>query len=724
MNKWKRFYLLGASIFSLTVILSLLSTPFAAAQDEKAKEELVKEKARGEHELGTMTVTAQKREENIQNVPMSISVFSDIQVEDADIRDTIDLTRFIPNVYLKKATSENIIVIRGIPSFDGSIYGPAGFYVDDVALPLHYMHNPEMFDVERVEVLRGPQGTLYGKNTESGVINIITKKPDNTFRAKVFGEYGFYDNAPGDSNTYRGGANIAGPLVKDRLYLGLAGQWKDSGGYMENEFDNDDEVADYEHKDARATLRWTPADRWDISLGLDVLDYDESTAYYRFINGPYETDRCKVNYNGLYSSDQQSNGQTLRVKYEGDAFSLLSVTGRRDYETNFKSDCDLGPLDWGNNFYAYENDVLSQEVRVTSPENSGPLEWLVGFYAFNEQTDVDLEIQMRGTRKITNMDVDGYAFFGQATYTLFNRLHLTGGIRYDDLEQEGKQRSTSSGVHPFFPPGDSTYEKDLDDDEVLPKFAVAFDFTDNAMAYASASRGYLNGSYNYGAGDSVENLAYDPEYTWNYEVGIKTSWLDNRLMANLAVFYIDMEDKQAIETIPGGPIGMRTIRNAAEAHSQGLELELQARPARGLDLFAGLGIVQSEFDDWTASEMDMMTGQFVTYDYEDKDLPHVPEYTYNLGVQYRHESSIFGRVDLLGTGEQYCDSKNTDTLKIDDYHLVNLRLGYEAERFDVILWARNVFDEEYYGIMYDYGGPILAIDGDPRMFGVTLTCRF
>lgn len=545
MKNWKRNFLLvdvEIAIFAVAVVLNLFSTPFAAAQGEKPKQETMQEeKVQEEYQSESMTVTAQKKEGNVQDVPTSMSVFSDIQLEDADIRDTMDLTRFTPNVYLGKITAENIIVIRGIPSFGSSIYGPAGFYIDDVALPLHYMHNPEMFDVERVEVLRGPQGTLYGKNTESGVINTITKKSNNAFRAEVFGEYGFYDNAPGDSNTCRAGANIAGPLVKDRLYLGLAGQWRDSGGYMENEFDDDDKVADYEHVDARGTIRWTPADRWDISLGLDVLDYDESTAYYRFINGPYETDRCKVNYNGLYSSDQQSNGQTLHVKYEGDAFSLLSVTGRRDYETNFKSDCDLGPLDWGNYFYAYENDVLSQEVRVTSPENSGPLEWLVGFYAFNEQTDIDVESQMNGTRKVTNMDVDGYASFGQATYTLFNRLHLTGGIRYDNLDQEGKQRSTSSGVHPFFPPGDSTYEKDLDDDEVLPKFAVAFDFTDNAMAYASVSKGYLNGSYNYGFGDSEENLAYGPEYTWNYEVGLKTSWLDNRLMVNLAVFYIDME---------------------------------------------------------------------------------------------------------------------------------------------------------------------------------------
>jgi len=153
-----------------------------------------------------MTVTTQKREENVQDVPASISVFSNIQIEDVDIRDTVELIRFSPNLHMKKIINENIIVIRGVSAFVDSKYSPVGFYVDNVCFPINYMQNPDLFDIERIEILKGPQGTLYGRNTESGIINIITKQPDNELRGKIYGEYGNYDTSHGNIDSYRSGA--------------------------------------------------------------------------------------------------------------------------------------------------------------------------------------------------------------------------------------------------------------------------------------------------------------------------------------------------------------------------------------------------------------------------------------------------------------------------------------------------------------------------------------
>jgi iron complex outermembrane receptor protein len=193
MKKGKESFLLAgvvAASLAVALIVNFSSAPVAAAQEEKPKQETAREeKVRGEYELGTMTVTSQKREENVQDVPMSISVFSDIQLEDAGIKDISDLVRFAPNVYMKQIVPDNIIVIRGMTGFNPSLFSPAGFYVDDVNFPILYMHNPDLFDIERVEILKGPQGTLYGRNSESGVINIITKQPDNELRGKIFGEY-------------------------------------------------------------------------------------------------------------------------------------------------------------------------------------------------------------------------------------------------------------------------------------------------------------------------------------------------------------------------------------------------------------------------------------------------------------------------------------------------------------------------------------------------------
>jgi iron complex outermembrane receptor protein len=626
---------------------------------------------------------------------------------------------------MKKMMSENIIVIRGISAFDNSKHSPVGFYVDDVSFPIHYMHNPDLFDIERIEILKGPQGTLYGRNTESGVINIITKQPDNELRGKVFGEYGNYDTSHGNIDSYRAGGSINGPLTRDKLYLGLSGQWEDSDGFMKNEYNDDDEAGKIDHINGRGTLRWTPTDRWDISFIADAMDTDDGCGFYRFEIGMAETGRHKIAYDGGYQWEQEGDGQSLRVRYEGDAFNVLSVTGRRYFENKQEGDFDCTPFvsPWSaNGIFKDEIETLSEELRVSSPNNSGSFKWLVGLYAFTEDYDIYLEKQkaMWDIRD-TKVDTDGYAVFCQGTYTIFGKLHLTAGLRYDHQDLEGEQEYDYMDMMTMTPQS-KKYDKDLDYEEWLPKLAIAYDYADDIMVYISVSRGYLVGGYIPNLATSEENFTYDEEETWNYEIGIKTAWLDRRFMANLSAFYIDMEDKQVMEWAPGGGGMMRKITNAAEAHSMGVELELQARPMRRLDLFAGFGYMEAEFDDWTATEMDMTTYQFVTYDYEGKDLPNAPEYTYNLGVQYRHEIGFFGRVDLLGTGKFYGDSKNL--AEQANYELVNLRLGYEREHFDIMFWCKNLFDEEYATLKTIWGADEMCVDGDPRMFGATVTYRF
>lgn len=207
--------------------------------------------------------------------------------------------------------------------------------------------------------------------------------------------------------------------------------------------------------------------------------------------------------------------------------------------------------------------------------------WVV--FVFKEETDIDynrIAIPMMGPKHtVTDIDINGYAAFGQGTYTLFDRLHLTAGLRFDHQDLEGDlENKTSNG----------RYDKKLDYDEVLPKFSIAYDFTDDIMAYASASKGYLVGGYNYALSVDEKSFYYDAEYTWNYEAGVKSTWLDKKLIANLAVFYIDIDDKQVFEV--DSKTFASKVRNAARAHSLGVEIELQARPMQGLDLFAGFGI--------------------------------------------------------------------------------------------------------------------------------------
>ena len=259
----------------------------------------------------------------------------------------------------------------------------------------------------------------------------------------------------------------------------------------------------------------------------------------------------------------------------------------------------------------------------------------------------------------------------------------------------------------------------MDYDEWLPKFTAAYDVSKDVMIYASTAKGYMTGGFNFSMSPEPETFTYGPEYTWNYELGVKTVLMDNKLLGNLSVFYIDIKDKQVLEydwnTLA------KTISNAAEAHSQGIELQLEMRPLQGLECFAGFGYNESRFDEFSSTNM-TGSGGLTEIDYQDKYLPYAPEYTYNLGVQYRWSNGLLARADLLGTGKFFGDAANAS--RQDAYETVNLRLGYEGKDVDISFWAENIFDKEYLTFVYPYGAYTVGLDGAPLTFGAAATYRF
>ncbi len=628
--------------------------------------------------IDTITVTAQKRQEDIQDIPMSVSAFSDVQIADA------------------------AIIIRGISNDADFIHSTTGLYVDDIGYSMNFMHNPGLFDIERIEILRGPQGTLYGRNSESGVINIVTRQPDNYRKGKVYTELGAYDPDHGAAMSYKAGVSFSGPVINDRFYMGVAGEIETSDGYIFNTYSGDDEAGSIEHKNIRLNSRWTPSASLEISATLDFLTARDGNGNKRYIEGPWKTAAHEINYDTNNNvNDQDMNGQTLKIKYKGDNFDLLSITGRRFYENHMMRDGLTSPINDGNNDLLYSSDQISEEIRITSPEKIEQFQWLGGVYLFKEKNVTDIDIPFFKEIRNTDMNTQGYALFGQGTITFFQRLHLTAGLRYnyDDMEGDMDYYGTSH----------YTFGSSFSDNVLLPKFSAAYDLTPEIMAYSTAARGYNGGGFNTAYAKNSNNFMYSPEFTWNYELGLKSAWLNNRLNANLAMFYISIDDKQVAEL--NGITDVMMVRNAAKAHSQGFELEIHARPFSGLDLFAGLGYTDIEFDKWTTPR----------FDYAGNKLPNAPEVTANIGIQYRHASGFFGRVDLIGTDSFYSDARNTQ--KIDGKRLINLRAGYETEKFDVILWCKNLLNEEYqtmgFARRYDQ-----VVDGKPRMFGITLAYYF
>ncbi|WP_320044295.1 TonB-dependent receptor [uncultured Desulfobacter sp.] len=718
----------------ICVVLILIfspASPWVWAQDKDATLESDPKKENHEsRELETITVTAQKREENLQEVPSSISVLSRFQIEDAGIQNTKDVIRYIPNLYMGSLGNHGCswFNMRGISSIeaDPSANPAVGFYVDGVYYSGGF--SSEFVDLERIEVLRGPQGTLYGRNTEAGVIHIITKKPDNDFEGKASVSLSNY-------NTQDYSLSMGGPMVQDKLYFSLAGKYLVSDGFIDNEFRGDDESDEQEDLNLRAGLRWTPSDLLDISFTTDYLRYRDGFDPYAPLDDIHTSN---TDFEGVHDY-QDAKGYNLKAEYTGGRFSLTSITSLRHWDKDQAMDMDLSSYDSTRWYEELDYNTFSQEIRIASTENTSALKWLVGSYYFNEDKTIDMTYDMRqgypswglSPYKISqdsDIDAGGYAFFGQATYTLFGRLGITGGLRYDYTSKKLHYKEYyDRDLSAYGMTSKSITTDEEEYEEWLPKVVLDYKWSSDLMTYISYAKGFKGGGFNI-YGSNIAGTEYKPEYSSNYEVGLKSSWLDNRIGINLAVFYIDWEDQQLYQSIGGATL----ITNAAESTSQGIEIELVARPVTGLELTAGIGFTDVTFDEFKKAVYDTDTAS-ATYgqkigetDMSGKSNALIPEYTYTLGAQYRWMSGFFSRIEFQGVGDYYLNLDNSK--KQEAYALVNARVGYEGECFEVVLWVKNLFDKEYAVAGASPNSTTRDVwygaEGPPLTFGVTFTKRF
>jgi iron complex outermembrane receptor protein len=554
-------------------------------------------------EIEEMTVTAQKQEENVQEVPMSITVFDSLDIEDKKIESIRDMADFVPNLMI-------------------------------------YQHGEP------------------GKNAP---INIITRQPDNEFRGKVSADGGkMLSGETGDKLKGEFSLNLSGPIQKDRLFLEIAGLYYDKDGFIENTTTGDD-VDDRKRWFGRAHLRWTPMDKLDISLIASRLEYDDGAPNMNMgENGaamfglPAPEDR-KVTSNLEGEIKSSSDSQSLKIAYDiSDSLSLTSITTNWVYEDDSFVDWDFSPLTLMHGDTDSEYSKVSQELRLNY--SAERLKWLVGLYYDRDDFDFDYEIisDIPPMAGVTSRDIDGhtYAVFANLTYPLTKGLSLITGLRYEYEEQD-------------FEDNISHLKADDSWNELSPKIALEYRFTPAIMTYVSASHGYRSGGFNRFATDP-HYISYDEEKLWSYEIGAKTAFLDNRLIINGSVYYMDIEDMQVNEQV--SPMELY-VTNAAEATGKGVELEITARVFDGLSLMAGFGYTDIEFDDF----------EDALGDYEDNDNPWAPEYTFNIGAQYRHYSGFFARCDLIGYGEMYFDKANDysrDAYEIVNAKIIGLQLVY------------------------------------------------
>lgn len=723
---------LSVPLFLLVLALVfLLCTVAQAGRDagETANPEEKADSTASEKTLGNIVVTAQKRSEDVKNVPASITVLDAALIEDAGIDDMEGISDLTPGLEFSNAGSRrhSISFMRGIKSVHTG--EPAiGFYVDGINYSKSYMFDFPLFDVEQIEVVKGPQGCLYGRSAMAGVINVQTSDPGNEVRSKVQASYGSEDLME-----FKG--TLQAPVVKGRFFVGIAALARQQDGYMKNDVDiGGDEGRHTEGGGGRVKLRFLPSDMLDMNLVLDGQTWDEGVFPLRrterngFVkNGVFESDPS-----GHYSHDFEGTsdtdvwGASLNVNYKLPLGTLTSITGYRGYEVDEFLDADFSSLDMTRMNYLQEDKNLTQEFRLVS-DLSGPFNWLGGLYFYNNDSQNHSTTYYRsaiagnpdnsfGTNTGNSLNVSegesrGAAVFGQGTVQMLNKLDLTLGLRYEyeDADMHWAKRDTPDGgsaVTTVYPDASENF------DALIPKASLAWHFTDSHMAYATFSGGHRSGGFNKLSPDG--GTAYDDETSWLYEIGGRLAFFNGRLSLDLSGFYMEIEDEHI--TLFDTDLNTAYISNAGESHRLGLEAEARLTPVTGLDLSAGLTVLEAEYDKYA----DPVLGT----DYAGNQVFNVPKVSGNIGAQYRcmltRNWAFFGRLDVVGYGSRYLDDANS--VKENPYALVHAKVGLETEKVDIYLWGRNLLDREY--IVFENTAKGIAEDGEPLTVGVTVSYRF
>ena len=687
---------------------------------------------RSSRQLDAVVVTADKKESIIQKVPASITALSSRDIEAYRLWASRDLKGIVSNMYAADpGDGRNVISIRGITS---TSYDPAVVtYIDGVPQFTLDTYIPQLFDVDHIDVLKGPQGTLYGRNALGGVVNIVTKQPANGVQATV-------DVSAGNHGLQRYTFQINAPLVSGKLFLGVAGLYEGSNGFYTNDFNNSQ--FDKQHRFAdNIYLKYLLSPQWSFNLNMKNLWNRNQGAFPlnptvqdAFVN-PYHLDQ-----NAIGEMVDNSLNSSLMIRHTGAKFDFSSLTA---YQSNYRYyqsplDGDFSPLDIisiVNNYGKPWNKVnaWTEELRFSSATASvSPLKWAAGTYLFvqnapNQQgvhfgTDAALVGSPDSNYTViskTRIKNKGLAVYGQIEYKLSKQFNVAGGLRYD------YQVSNAAVSGEYLPDGSSAGFPTQPDTSGStnyhawsPMFSISFHPNEFAHIYISYNRGYRTGGLTQLSSDPSQPplYPYQPEYSNNYELGFKGNYFDNRLHTNLALFYNTVQDVQVPTLIL--PDAITVVKNAGGLTSRGFEAEMQGLMFQGMEITWHFGYTHATY---TSGELSS-NGNTVNLD--GKQQVFTPDITNMMAAQYSRSLSdskamrAFVRCEWYFFGKQYFDLSNQQSQS--SYQLLNISTGLTYDNLGFSFWFRNITGTEYVSYAYDFGAARL---GDPFSYGISLRYR-
>ncbi|TNE40522.1 MAG: TonB-dependent receptor [Sphingomonadales bacterium] len=721
-----------------------------------------------------IVVTARKREETAQDVPVSLNAFGSDQLESANVRSGKDIAAITPGLVWKgdKVVGGSNIFIRGIGTTTTSagIASAVGVYFDEVYLSSQLMSNIAAYDLARVEVLKGPQGTLYGQNTTGGAIRFIPKAPrvggGESADIKVdVGNYGA-TNVEGGASFDISSTMAARVSFKNESRNGIYRNLTD-GGHM----------GKLDSKALRLQLRWEPVDNLSIEPTVNYAKASSDGAFYKRIDytnetmdgycanprpgtapgcasvfGPYGFDvpgqgvvqpdgnayHLSTSFGKTAEEVVKMLGGSLKVEYGLGAFSVTSVTSYYDVKDHVLQDVDDAAPNLTNQWDTNHTHQFTQELRLTST-TSGPLDWVVGAYYFDES--IKAEVAVYGPNYATFYDQKSKAvsLFGESTYHFTDKLALALGLRWSHDKREidfatGGASAVNGMDYIDINRSDLVDPLSFAGSKSWGRFsgrAVLSYKLDDALLYASYSRGFKGGVFNLGAA-SVDAMNFvKPETVDAYELGVKSEWFDNRLILNAAAFYYDYKDKQETYFNNG-----RTILSNAQARVYGLEIDATAHPVRGMTLQAGASLLDTKYTSFPGCNVeyggpDLLVGAGTTpINCTGNRLTGAPKSSIYLMARY--DLDILGRtltpqVDARYTSRTFFNYENLDFNSQGGYWLVNARLGYEiSDAIKLSGWVQNIASKQYYVDGYNISatGSGLLNPGKPRTYGATLEMSF
>ncbi len=656
-----------------------------------------------------VVVTARYWEESEDKVPASTEVIDGDRSEG----EVTGLDRYVSNIRIEESSVQTRVAIRGSTGYDTGLQDPVGYYVDGVALPLGGTQLPQLFNLERIELIKGPQGALYGRNSEAGVIKLESQRPDWEPAMSLGVQSGVTDGANGKEPSHIISLRGSNELIADQLAGSVALRYEDTQGPFVNRADNDDHSGSVKNWSLSSGLDAQVSDVTEVRFRSLLSEEDTGKSRLRYSTGVNATDRFTTNYNSQTFDDTQSAIHSLTINHQMENFDLVSVTGLTNFRRDFRNDLDLTTFAIPDTLLDLDDDMLSQEVRLESDRDED-LRWLAGVYLYKQKTDVDFTIGgsmalARSTRE-TEIDQHGLAGFGQVEYALAQDWSLTLGTRVERISKDGRQNYITTG-------GTSSYSADVNEIMVLPKATLAYHVSDSGMIYASVAKGYLPGGFNYGSAQGISSFTYDSESSVNSEIGYKDRYLDNRLGFTAALFHIKTHDKQIVDLQPGF---VQSIANAAETTSYGLELGADYAVTPALSVYGHAGLMHTEADKFDTTVFS--GGSFVPVSRAGNDLPLAPEFTYGAGVRYVASKGVFGDLSVNGSGDYYFDSANT--LKQSGYSRFDGELGYQFDGFSVSLVAENIFDEEIISRAVSTSSGTVVEDTAPRYIGIKLAANW